>query len=283
MICLLQKMPILSSLSRRLHMLTTDAKPDPPRIPIKGYTHNLESNAVNIEKEKTKSESVATEAEQQVKANDITLSSEKRSFENYAIPSKDANCSTTEQNLDDATTSTNGEKKQKRPNFKTNTKSKQNSSRRTHAVNYNIINSNGVKIGSKTSYICNINQFAKNNTETPEEVWTKTKVRQMPVEVQRLCACTNEITLDDIFVVKTYIGHGWRDVARKLLYTNGQIEQFEENYRHKGISEVIYQLFLDWKQANTKDAEIGKLISILWACKEYDCAERLVSACSDTT
>ncbi|XP_076762579.1 death domain-containing immune deficiency protein isoform X3 [Xylocopa sonorina] len=278
------KMPILSNLSRRLHMLTTDAKPDPPRIPIDGYTHNLDSNAVNIEKEKTKSESVTTEPEQQVKANDKTLSEEKRSFENYAIPSKTANCSTAEQDPDDAATSANGAREQKRPNVKTKTKSRQqNSSRKAHAVNYNIINSNGVKIGSKTSYICNINQFAKNNTETPEEAWTRSKVRQMPMEVKHLCACTNEITLDDIFVVKTHIGHGWRDVARKLFYTNGQIEQFEENYRHRGISEVIYQLFLDWKQANTKDAEIGKLINILWTCKEYDCVERLVSTYSDTT
>lgn len=33
-------MPILSELSRRFHMLTTDAKPDPPRTGIAGYTHN---------------------------------------------------------------------------------------------------------------------------------------------------------------------------------------------------------------------------------------------------
>lgn len=105
-------------------------------------------------------------------------------------------------------------------------------------MNYNIINSNGVKIGSRTSYICNINQFAKDNTETTEETWSKSKIRQMPVEVKCLCASTDEITLNDIFIIKTYIGHGWKDVARKLLYSDGQIEQFEENYRFRGISEV---------------------------------------------
>lgn len=104
-------------------------------------------------------------------------------------------------------------------------------------MNYNIINSNGVKIGSKTSYICNINQSAKDNVEATEELWSK-KIRQMPAEVERLCVCTDEITLDDIFTIKTYIGHGWKDVARKLLYSEGQIEQFEENYKFRGISEV---------------------------------------------
>lgn len=34
-------MPILENLSRRLHMLTTDAKPDPPRIHIEDNTNNL--------------------------------------------------------------------------------------------------------------------------------------------------------------------------------------------------------------------------------------------------
>lgn len=107
----------------------------------------------------------------------------------------------------------------------------------TRVVNYNIINSNGVKIGSKTSYICNINQFAKNNSHASEETWTK-NIRQMPAELERLRTCTDEINLDDIFIIKTYIGHGWKDVARKLLYSDGQIEQFEENYKFRGISEV---------------------------------------------
>lgn len=103
-----------------------------------------------------------------------------------------------------------------------------------HVINYNIINSSDVKIGSRTSYICNINQFSKNKAE--EDVRSKT--RQMPIEVERLCTCSDEITLDDILIIKTYIGHGWKDVARKLLYLDGQIEQFEENYKYRGINEV---------------------------------------------
>lgn len=110
----------------------------------------------------------------------------------------------------------------------------------SHVINYNIINSSDVKIGSRTSYICNINQFSKNKVE--EDV--KSKTRQMPIEVERLCTCSDEITLDDIFTIKTYIGHGWKDVARKLLYLDGQIEQFEENYKYRGISEVNLILML---------------------------------------
>ncbi|CAD1480518.1 unnamed protein product, partial [Heterotrigona itama] len=249
-------MPIFSNLSHRFHMLTTDAKPDPPRIPIEGYTHNLESNTVNDDGPKSrKFESVSITSGGQLEQN--VTSSEK----NDAVPITTAKSSTKEEDLSDTKT------------FSQNANEPQG----TRIVNYNIINSNGVKIGSRTSYICNINHLTKDNVEATEELWSK-KIRQMPAEVERLCVCTDEITLDDIFTIKTYIGHGWKDVARKLFYSEGQIEQFEENYKFRGISEVIYQLFLDWKRANTKNADIGNLINILWICKEYDCAIRLASA-----
>ncbi|XP_017883091.1 uncharacterized protein LOC108626753 [Ceratina calcarata] len=258
-------MPLLRNLSRRFNLLTTDAKPDPPRVPPEGYTHNLEPNANGESKNKSQEDQT------------ILASEQRNSFENDAVPiNKSQSSTSTTEDLNDAKSSQNDAKGQKRPNVKT--KSKQNCTCRTRTVNYNIINSNDVNIGSKTSYICNVNQLAKNNADTSEEPCSKTKFRQMPMEVECLSVSTDRVTLDDIFVVKTYIGHGWRDVARKLSYSDGQIEQFEENYRFRGISEVIYQIFLDWIQANTKDAEIGKLINILWACKEYDCAERLISA-----
>lgn len=270
-------MSILSELSRRFSMLTTDAKPDPPRIEINGYTHNLNSNREN-EEIKTKSRFAHVASKVQFEENNVTSSENKKSVLNGSIPIN-TNSSFTKQNFDDANNSATNENQQKGPNIKTKKKSKQYKySQGTHVVNYNIINSNGVKIGPKTSYICNINQFPTNNAEASDETGLKAEIRQMPIEVKHFCSSTKEITLEDIFTIKTYIGRNWKDVARKLLYTDGQIDQFEENYRFKGIGEIVYQIFLDWKQANTKDAEIGKLVKILWACREYDCAVQLVSA-----
>lgn len=263
-------MPILSDLSRRLFMLTTDAKPDPPRVPISGYTHNL---VRNTDEKAFQSDPIATEA--RAERSNVTSAADEKSSQNNAISSTE----TKPDDTNDTKASANGRKEQTRPNVKTRTKSKQSRhAQGTRVVNYNIINSSGVKIGSKTSYICNVNQLGRSNAEASEEEWPKAKSRLMPAEVERLCGCTDQITLDDIFVVKSYVGHGWRDVARKLTYLDGQIDQFEENYRFKGIGEVIYQILLDWKQANTKDADIGKLVNALWTCKEYDCAERLAFA-----
>ncbi|XP_076638487.1 death domain-containing immune deficiency protein isoform X1 [Colletes latitarsis] len=260
-------MPIFSKLYRRFHMLTTDAIPDPPRIEIAGNTHNVNPNDAN-EKTNVESMFVPVASELQFEQN----TDEKKSLPNDAAPTN-TRSSKTEENFDDIKSSATDA----RPNVKTKIKPKQH--RYSHVVNYNIVNSNGVQIGSTTNYIC---KFPTKSAASAEESWSKSKIRQMPVEVERLCACTKEITLNDIFIIKTHVGRGWKDVARRLLYSDGQIEQFEENYRSRGISEVIYQIFLDWKQANTKDAEIGNLINLLWVCREYDCVERLVFAHKDS-
>lgn len=113
----------------------------------------------------------------------------------------------------------------------------------TNIVSYNIVNSNGVKIGARTSYICNVNYATNNNaTAQPEASWSKPKHRPMPPNVEELSACDEELAFDDMITIKTHVGHGWRDVARRLSYSDGQIEQFEENYRHNGVNEVNIQL-----------------------------------------
>ncbi|XP_014484748.1 PREDICTED: uncharacterized protein LOC106749612 [Dinoponera quadriceps] len=276
----LKKMPILSELSRRFHMLTTDAKPDPPRIGIPGYTHNLPPTEDEVAK-KTRSKSVPTTSEElhrndDKKDDDIDVASVRRqkSMPNGATPTRDF-CAKEE----DHTGPTNESKEYKRPRTRTKVKHSKYS-QATNVVNYNIVNSKGVKIGSRTSYVCNVNHYATNNNATtqPETSWSKPKHRPMPQNVEELSECDEELAFEDMITVKTHVGHGWRDVARRLSYSDGQIEQFEENYRHKGIDEVIYQLLLDWKQANTQDARLGTLVSALWSCQEYDCVERLVAA-----
>ncbi|XP_050466353.1 protein immune deficiency [Cataglyphis hispanica] len=273
-----KKMPILSQLSRRFHdMLTTDAKPDPPRTGIKDYTHNLPPTS-DEELKKTQSTSTPITPEKEHDDNVTSLQGQK-SVPNDARPTTPTDFSTKPEDLGD-TRSTSDSKEYKRP--RTKTKSKQNKySQGTNVINYNIVNSNGVKIGSRTSYICNINQYPASNNASgaqSEASWSKPKYRSMPENVEELSTCKEELAFNDMLLIKTHIGHGWRDVARRLSYSDGQIEQFEENYRHKGTDEIIYQLLLDWKQANTRDAQLGMLVSILWSCQEYDCVERLAAA-----
>lgn len=101
-------------------MLTTDAKPDPPRISVEGYTHNLESNTVNDDKPKTtKFKSVSITSGVQSEQN--VTSSEK----NDAVPITNTKSFTKEQDLNDTKAFSQNANEHKIPNVKTKTKSKQ--------------------------------------------------------------------------------------------------------------------------------------------------------------
>lgn len=252
-------------------MLTTDAKPDPPRTGIGSYTHKFSSTSdENLTKTQSKSTPITPEEKER---DDVTSTRNKKSTPNGARPTTPTDFCTKSEDPGDAR-SRSESKEYKRPR----TKTKPKYSKSSNIVNYNIVNSNGVKIGSRTSYICNVNQYLASSNVAQSETASKPKYRPMPQNVEELSTCKEELRFDDMFIIKTHVGHGWRDIARRLSYSDGQIDQLEENYRHKGIDEVIYQLLLDWKQANTQDAQLGTLVSILWSCQEYDCCERLAAA-----
>lgn len=61
----------------------------------------------------------------------------------------------------------------------------------------------------------------------------------MPPDVEELSSSKAVISLNDMLLIKTHMGHGWRDLARRLDYSEGQIQQFEENHKNKGVDQVI--------------------------------------------
>lgn len=121
-----KKMPILSELSRRFQMLTTDAKPDPPRTDIPGYTHNLPPTE-DEETKKTRLKSAPTAPEElhahrnnkdDDDEHDMTASVRQKSVPNDATPTTDF---TKAENLGH-TGSTNESKEYKRPRTRTKAK-----------------------------------------------------------------------------------------------------------------------------------------------------------------
>lgn len=114
-----KKMSILSQLSRRFHdMLTTDAKPDPPRTG--SYMHNL-SPTPDEELTKTQAKPATMEKEQE----DVTSLHEQKSMPNGARPTTPTPtdfCRKPEDFGD--TRSTSESKEYKRPRTKTKPKYK---------------------------------------------------------------------------------------------------------------------------------------------------------------
>jgi len=121
---LIEKMPILSQLSRRFQkkkmfddMLTTDAIPHPPEDGVEGYTYNRPSMPEE-ELKKTQSKSVPVIPE---KEHDDVMSTQQKSVPNDARPTTPSDFSKKPEDLSD-TKRTSESKEYKQP--KTKTKSK---------------------------------------------------------------------------------------------------------------------------------------------------------------
>lgn len=116
-------MPILSELSRRFHMLTTDAKPDPPRTRISDYTHNLAPTQEEEEESKrtrSKSTSATPNGVEVHEREDVTSVRRQKSVPNDATPTSDFYAKS--EHSTGQAGSTNESRDYKRPKTKTKTK-----------------------------------------------------------------------------------------------------------------------------------------------------------------
>ncbi|XP_033216038.1 uncharacterized protein LOC117172339 [Belonocnema kinseyi] len=155
---------------------------------------------------------------------------------------------------------------------------KPNRTRATNAGGIIISHSQNIKIAPKTSYTCNIIQHGAETSTVPPKSKT---VISMPKNIKDLLECKEEISKKDMLLIKRYMGSGWRDVARKLNYTDGEIQQFQANFRSEEMDEIVYQILLDWKQMNSKDAKLGILVEAMWSSREYDCVYKLAESRKD--
>lgn len=112
-----------------------------------------------------------------------------------------------------------------------------------NVVNYNINYSNHVSIGTTNTYICKINQICKTNQQQ-NKTNNECAILEMPHNVKKLSFSEQQLTVESMFFIKTHLGYGWRKFFKSLGYTNGQLDQFVENYRIKGIDEVTQFFFL---------------------------------------
>lgn len=98
-------------------------------------------------------------------------------------------------------------------------------------MNFTISNSHHFSVGPQKNFIYNVNTKNVYHDSTSEDSTRRPKDKPMPHIVEELSMCKEVMSLDDMLLVKTHLGANWRDVARRLGNSEGQIEQFEENYK----------------------------------------------------
>lgn len=89
-----------------------------------------------------------------------------------------------------------------------------------------------------------------------------------------LMNCTDVIETQTMRIAARSIGENWRMVFRDLDIRDAEIDQIKEQYFHISVEEVIYQLLLRWER-NSDDPSLGKLSTVLWKNKIYDCVLEL--------
>ncbi|KAF3815270.1 hypothetical protein GH733_016652 [Mirounga leonina] len=77
--------------------------------------------------------------------------------------------------------------------------------------------------------------------------------------------------------VRENLGKQWKNCARKLGFTEPQIEEIDHDYERDGLKEKVYQMLQKWlMREGNKGATVGKLAYALYQCSRIDLLNDLV-------
>ncbi|XP_050092876.1 protein immune deficiency [Anopheles aquasalis] len=101
-------------------------------------------------------------------------------------------------------------------------------------------------------------QTAHKQNQLEEVKWKKLKQSHT---IMHLMHSSIDIDNEVLEIVSRHLGYEWKSFARKLGYSRGQIDAFEEDNRN--LSEQIYNFISDWYRSESNPT-LGKLVSLLW-------------------
>ncbi|CAH1247957.1 RIPK1 [Branchiostoma lanceolatum] len=74
---------------------------------------------------------------------------------------------------------------------------------------------------------------------------------------------TRAVTEEDFQEIQEHVGWKWKDVARSLRLTPGQVDCVEHDHRDDPLDEKVYQMLLKWKQVKGESATLSALTQAL--------------------
>lgn len=79
--------------------------------------------------------------------------------------------------------------------------------------------------------------------------------------------------------IRENLGKQWKNCARKLGFTESQIDEIDHDYERDGLKEKVYQMLQKWlMREGTKGATVGKLAQALDQCHRIDLLNHLIHA-----
>uniref|UniRef100_A0A803W170 Receptor interacting serine/threonine kinase 1 n=1 Tax=Ficedula albicollis TaxID=59894 RepID=A0A803W170_FICAL len=133
------------------------------------------------------------------------------------------------------------------------------------SIKYNISNSSGIQIGSYNHMkIEEQNPHASTSPVAMQEIYAD-------YEARGVFDNTTVLTEKHLNLVREKLAKQWKHCARKLGFSDPEIDEIDHDYERDGLKEKVYQMLLKWvMREGSKGATVGKLAKALFGCQRLD-------------
>ncbi|XP_020832316.1 receptor-interacting serine/threonine-protein kinase 1 isoform X2 [Phascolarctos cinereus] len=142
------------------------------------------------------------------------------------------------------------------------------------SIRCKFVNSTGIQVGN--------NYMVLDDRSLPVEN-TSTNIQQEPEsKYLRIFGDTTSLLDKHLDPVRDNLGRIWKNCARRLGFTDPQIEEIDHDYDRDGLREKVYQMIQKWlMREGNKGATVGKLARALYDCQRIDLLNTLISVSQD--
>ncbi|KAL9870547.1 receptor-interacting serine/threonine-protein kinase 1 isoform 1-T1 [Geothlypis trichas] len=139
------------------------------------------------------------------------------------------------------------------------------------SIKYNITNSSGIQIGSYNHMkIEDQNPHFSTCPVAVEDIYTY-------YEAEGVFDNTSVLTEKHLNLVREKLAKQWKHCARKLGFSDPEIDEIDHDYERDGLKEKVYQMLLKWvMREGAKGATVGKLAKALFGCQRLDLLSSLM-------
>uniref|UniRef100_A0A8C5T316 Receptor interacting serine/threonine kinase 1 n=1 Tax=Malurus cyaneus samueli TaxID=2593467 RepID=A0A8C5T316_9PASS len=139
------------------------------------------------------------------------------------------------------------------------------------SIKYHISNSSGIQIGSYNHMkIEEHNQHVSTCPVDTEAIYTQ-------YEATGIFDNTTVVMDKHLNLVREKLAKQWKPCARKLGFSDPEIDEIDHDYERDGLKEKVYQMLLKWlMREGSKGATVGKLAKALFCCQRLDLLNSLM-------
>ncbi|XP_058033948.1 receptor-interacting serine/threonine-protein kinase 1 isoform X2 [Ahaetulla prasina] len=142
-------------------------------------------------------------------------------------------------------------------------------------AHYNIYNSTGIQIGSYNYLEIKNQDIRGNSPPATTDYYIE--------EYQKIFESTAIVSDVHLNLVRDNLSKKWKHCARKLGFSDPELDEIDHDYERDGLKEKVYQMFQRWlMKEGSKGATVGKLARALFACDRRDLLNNFIKISQDS-